>query len=119
MHYVDFDKLADGNLRITWAEGVEPSEKAELRDMALKYGYVAAESAAIEYQIGNGWEWLKPEDLGWLVSDTAPIYSDSVLRNGKDEIVSVKRVYFQTDYAIRSWLDVLLDKGEAILTGVE
>lgn len=52
----------------------------------------------IEFQIGNGWSWLSPSDIGAMTS--APIISDEVFQNDHGDIVLVGRVYWHSNYAV-------------------
>jgi hypothetical protein len=60
----------------------------------------------VEWQLCNGWEKLRPEDIGALTD--APIFSES----GED------KVYWFPNYQIESPVQILLEKGEVTFTGV-
>lgn len=66
----------------------------------------------IEHQLGNGWQWVQPEDIGALTS--APILSDEVEYDDGGEITKVGRVFYFADYALRDEIEDLLARGEVV-----
>ena len=71
----------------------------------------------IEYQLSNGWELILPEDIYALISSL--ILSDEAEYDNHGELVKIGRVYWFPDYQVVCELEVLLEKGEVIFTGVD
>lgn len=105
-------KLSDGNLEITATE----EERAEIREMiAADYGYFRITADLLEDHLGNGWEWLNPEEIGALTDDANVILSDDVLRGDKDnEVLYVGNCWYDNFYAIRDWYRKLADEGKVV-----
>lgn len=112
---LNFKKLKNGNLKITFTrEG-----RAEARE-ALADGKNDFEVFAdlIEYQICNGWEYIRPEEVGALTDAT--IISDDCERDDHGDLVKCGRVYSNIDYyQIEGDVERLLRNKELIWKGVE
>lgn len=107
--YTEFDILPGGNLRISLTE----EGKQERDDIQSGKFYAGDYKRDIgywtEYQLGNGWEFLRPEEIGALTD--APILAENVKRREDGEYIGVAWVFWYPDYAIRNPVDVLLRDG--------
>ena len=103
--YTEFDKHARG-VRIVLLpearEDVQAIAEAEL-DADSKLGEV------IEWQLGNGWSWVRPEDIGALTD--APILSDDIAYDDQGDVVSVGAVYWYPRYDVSDPVACLLTDG--------
>ena len=63
----------------------------------------------LEDHLCNGWDWIRPEEIGALTS--APILSDECSRNDEGEITSIGAVYWHERYQIESATNELLTTG--------
>src|SRR5438094_504103 len=98
MSFVELDKR-DGKLRIT----LTPSGRVMLQhrlDGGESIGTDAVLYALLEEHLGNGWEWIRPEELGALTS--APILSDECSRDEQGLLDQVGAVYWFPRYQIES-----------------
>ena len=114
--YITLEKLP-GKLRLT----LTPKGREELEAKLVpadenhtdKYNWKEPHNTILqdllEDHLCNGWEWLEPEEIGALTA--APLLSDSVLRNDKNEVTDYENVYWFPEYAVTSELEELLDKG--------
>src|SRR5579872_232493 len=92
--YTEFEKQAGGVRIVLLPEAradVEAIAEAEL-DADSKLGEV------IEWQLGNGWSWVRPEDISALTD--APILSDDIEYNDHGDVVSVGAVYWYPQYDV-------------------
>lgn len=112
MKGVNFTKTKSGNLRIKLTrEG-----RAEIRDNPDRSDN--AFFNLIEYQLGNGWETIAPEEIGALTD--AIIISDECERDDHGDLIKCGRVYSNIDYyQVESDIDRLLRNGELIWKGVK
>lgn len=67
----------------------------------------------IEYEICNGWSWIK---IGALTS--APILTDDVIFDDEGDVVEIGAVYYYNEYAIKDPVEVLLEDGYVIFQKV-
>lgn len=75
--YVEFEVVKNGPLHI----GLLADQRAEVEEIAADSQLSGDEKLerVIEWQLGNGWEWLQPEEIGALTN--APLLSDEVRRD--------------------------------------
>jgi hypothetical protein len=69
-----------------------------------------------EHQLCNGWEWIRPEEIGALTD--APILSNTVKRDEDGKLVNCDRVYWFPDYAVESPIRTLYNDGKVVFIGV-
>jgi len=95
--YVD---LSEGPnfLRIYLTETGREELEAQRDGMGWKWGTIYVFQALLEDWLGNGWEWVKPEDIGALTS--APILRSP---NGM--------IYWFPNYAITCEIEEMLATG--------
>jgi hypothetical protein len=118
MSYVEIVKGRDGiTLKLT------PAGREELAEHKTADGWdrgtVCLLADLLEDHLANGWEFLLPEEVGALTA--APILSDNAMRDDSGKLVSVGvgDVYWFPDYAVRSELDELYEKGEVLFPRAE
>jgi hypothetical protein len=104
--YTDFEKLADGNLRIALREEAR-QDVQEIADQELDADSELAE--VIEWQLSNGWSLLRPEDIGALTD--APILSEELDADEQGNILSVGTVYWYPQYDVTDPVTQLLHNG--------
>ena len=63
----------------------------------------------IEWQPGNGWSWVRPEEIGALTD--APILSDDIEYDDEGEVVRVGVVYWFPQYDVADPVAQLLASG--------
>lgn len=110
---VTFEKLPNGNLKLTLTEAgwQECQEADEL------VGQLPSLNDLIEYQLGNGWDEIAPEEIGALTS--APILSDTARYNDAGDLTGVGTVYWFPAYEVFDPVERMYRKGEVIFQGVE
>ena len=118
MSYIEIVKSAEGiTLKLT------ELGRAELKDFRIDGGTCWAKSQdsiladLLEDHLCNGWEFIRPEEIGALTA--APILTDSAVRDDQGKLLSVEQVYWFPDYAVRCELDELMENGEVFFPGVE
>ena len=92
--YTEFDKHANGMRIVLLTEAREYVQTIAAADLDAdsKLGEV------IEWQLGNGWSWVRPEDIGALTD--APILSDDIEYDDQGDVVSVGAVYWYPHYDV-------------------
>ncbi len=111
--FVEFEKTSDGNLKIT----LLPGKREELEEWEDK-STSRATYDLLEHQLCNGWDTIRPEEVGALTE--AFIISDDTARDDQGKLVECGRVYSNIDYyQIESDVERLLRLGELIWRGVE
>jgi len=117
---VEFKETNDGLEIILLPEG-----KEELDDMFdgqvspnkdLLFWKKPAESIfldLIEYQLGNGWSVVNPEDVGALTDGL--LLSPDAEYNDHGELVAVDTVYWDSNYQVESLLDELYVYGKSFM----
>lgn len=114
-YYVDLEKTQDGHLRIV----LNPSGQEQFADIELehkRHGILAALYRLLDDHLGNGWEFIAPEDIGALTA--APILSEDVTRDDQGNLVSVGRVYWFPEYAITDEIEELRHRATVTFQGV-
>jgi hypothetical protein len=113
---VEFTKTLDGNLRISLTEPGRESmpEVVELRD---QYGIVAAFLDLIADQLGEGWQEIKPEEIGALTASI--LLTDEADRDDSGVLTRCGRVYWHPSYAVEDPIETLRTTGHFVLTGAE
>ena len=113
---VDFAKDGDGNLLITLTNAgrEELSAIIEFRD---QQGIDSAFLELIEYQLSNGWELIRPEEVGALTSSV--ILMDDADRDDTGALVRCGRVYWHPNYAVEDPIESLRTTGRFLMTGAE
>lgn len=115
--YTEFQKLENGDLKIILTtEGREYLKENGLDGCPDKNSQQLFLDV-IEYQLCNGWEFVRPEEIGALTS--ANIISDNVERDDHNNIISVDKVYAFMDYQIKLEVEELYNNGFCIFEGVE
>lgn len=116
--YVNFEKLPNGNLRITLTEEGHETIREWMADCGSEDTQNQWFPDLIEYQLCNGWEWISPEECGALTD--ALIVTDAAERDEDGEIVRLGRVYTNINYyQIEGDIPRLLRLGELIWTSAE
>lgn len=117
----DYETLASGDLRIFFREDGEVGKRRTTVGEAIEAlpatGELALWSALLQDlgMTGNGWGQVDPNDIGALTSDPFIITDDYTVED--DGTVEVGgRLWHYPDYAIRSPLTDLREKGETVLT---
>ncbi len=103
--YTEFEKQAGGVYIVLLPEAredVQAIAEAEL-DADSKL------SEVIEWQLGNGWSWVRPEEIGALTD--APILSDDIEYDDEGEVVRVGAVYWYPRYDVADPVAQLLANG--------
>lgn len=104
--YTEFEKQANGNLRITLLE----EARASVQEIASKE--ITADSKlaeTIEWQLSNGWSMVRPEDIGALTE--APILSEEVDFDNQGIARNVGTVYWYPQYDVSDPVAKLLENG--------
>jgi hypothetical protein len=114
---LELTKLANGNLQIS----ADDAYCLEIKQMQADWDRrgVDADSRlaeVLEYYLANGWEWLRPEEIGALTS--APILSDDVERDDEGTVVKTGKVYWYPQYQVADPIEQLIDNGSVIFEGV-
>jgi hypothetical protein len=107
MPYVELVKKADA-LRIT----LTPAGQSFLRDRLEADDRIGTDAMLydlLEDHLCNGWEWIRPEEIGALTS--APIFSDDCGRDEDGMLTQVGAVYWFPDYQIKSPVEELFRHG--------
>jgi hypothetical protein len=78
---------------------------------------VAAWFELLEYHLCNGWDSLRPEEIGALTACPF-IVSDDVQRDDQGRVTRVGKVYWYEQYAIDSPVEELARNGSVTLRGV-
>ncbi len=113
----EFTKLENGNLKIALTEEGE-IERDEIQSGQWSVSDAMKDIAGwIECELGNGWDWLRPEEIGALTE--APILSDDVERDDNGDLTYVGRVYWYPQYEVSDPLEKLLRDGSVIFTGAD
>ena len=113
MSNINFDKRGEGDhqfLRLT----ITDEGKAELRALVDDGESIDSDEFMydlLEYHTCNGWDWVRPEEIGALTA--APIISDNVERDDHGHISNISSVYAFMAYQVRSVAGDLLKYGYA------
>lgn len=112
--YVDLKVDDDGDLHILLVSGG--------RGQIWKRGllFIPEEEAIhelLEDHLCNGWESVRPEEVGALTSATLLAYD--VERDDKGELTFAGSVYWDQNYQVRSTIRTLYEEGEIVWKGVE
>jgi hypothetical protein len=113
----ELTKLDNGNLKITLTD----EGREELSDIVERNGNDsdAAMHDLLEFHLCNGWDNLRPEEIGALTS-SGLILSDDVERSEDGEtVVGCGVVYWHDNYMVENPVESLTDRGGLILTGVK
>ena len=107
MNYVTLDKTTAG-LRIT----LTPEGRRELEGRLAHGGWGSPDSmlyTLLEDHLCNGWEWIRPEEIGALTS--APILSDESSREDEGLLTQVGTIYWFERYQVLCPVEQLYLKG--------
>lgn len=129
VQYVDFEKLPDGNLKISLTEH-------PIWDLREDCGWDAETKTSkkildiwevLEFQMCNGWDMIAPERIGALTD--APIITDNLCEYSEDDpeygeedtfghpkIKSLDEVWWYPNYMISDPVGELLERGYVIFT---
>jgi hypothetical protein len=93
--YTEFEKQLNGNLRIVLLEeGRESVEEIAAKEITAD----SKLAETIEWQLGNGWSMLRPEDISALTE--APILSEEVDFDNQGRARNVGTVYWYPQYDV-------------------
>jgi len=104
--YTEFDKLPNGNLRITLLE----DERESVEEIAAQE--ITADNKlaqVIEWQLGDGWSFVRPEDIAALTE--APILTEEIETNDQGTVLRVGTVYWYPQYDVSDPVAKLLENG--------
>lgn len=117
--YVDLIEKPDGLHIVLTDEGREYLEEQKHQRFSEEMGEVVWDRNMtsilhdlLEDWTCNGWEWIRPEEIGALTA--APIISDSVERDDNGKLVSTGDVWWHARYAVDDELKELLEHGEYV-----
>lgn len=63
----------------------------------------------IDWQLGNGWSFVRPEDIAALTD--APIITDDIDTDDQGNVLKVGKVYWYPQYDVRDPVAQLLENG--------
>jgi hypothetical protein len=106
----------DGNLLIELSG--EPTDYEKQFYLDLSPINALCELLDTSGYIGNGWQFLKPEDIGALISDTCPIISNDVDIEDDGSISHIGDIWYYPDYAVSNEIEILFEKGSVIFEKV-
>ena len=104
--YTEFDKQPDGTLRIT----LLADQRESVEDIAAQE--ITADNKlaqVIEWQLGNGWSFVRPEDIGALTE--APILTEEIDTDDQGTVLKVGTVYWYPQYDVSDPVAKLLENG--------
>lgn len=104
--YTEFEKQPNGNLRIVLLE----EERESVEEIVAQE--ITADSKlaqAIEWQLGNGWSFVRPEDIGALTE--APILTEEIEEDNQGNVLKVGTVYWYPQYDVSDPVAKLLENG--------
>jgi len=113
--YVDLGKTENRDLEIL-LNSTGRREFAVIEEVRERLGIDAALVELLEDHFCNGWELVRPEEIGGLTS--ALLLSDEVDRDDVGEIRAVGRVYWNPDYAVCDEIEELREKQAVLFRGV-
>lgn len=104
--YTEFETLPNGNLCIRLLE----EERASVEEIAAQDLTADGKLAqVIEWQLSNGWEFVRPEDIGALTE--APILTEEIDTDDRGTVLSVGTVYWYPQYDVSDPVAKLLENG--------
>ena len=104
--YTEFEMQSNGNLRIALLE----DQRESVEDIAAQE--ITADSKlaqVIEWQLGNGWSFVRPEDIGALTE--APILTEEIETDDQGHVQWVGSVYWFPQYDVLDPVAKLLENG--------
>ena len=104
--YTEFVKQPNGNIRIALLEEAR-EDVQEIASKELDADNKLAQ--VIEWQLSNGWSFVRPEDVGALTD--APILSEEVDTDTQGNVLKVGTVYWYPQYDVRDPVAQLLQNG--------
>lgn len=111
MRYVEFIEDCKGlTIKLTSIGRKELKARLEGKGYKSSPNYIFLD--LIEDWLCNGWEVIKPEEIGALTS--ALILSNEIVRNKYNEVIDIGKVYWYSDYQIKSEVQELFDNGEIL-----
>jgi len=113
--YVDLRKTENGDLQIRLND-TGRRDLAEFEGVRERLGIDAALVELLEDHLCNGWELVRPEEVGALTS--ALLLSDEVDRDDLGDIRGVGCVYWDPDYAVCDEVESLREKQVVVFQGV-
>ena len=108
--YAEFSKEPEGLVIV-----LRPEKDIEEEVRAIAAKEIDADSKlaeVIEWQLCNGWEFLRPEEVGALTD--APILSDDVERDTQGNVTHVGKIYWWPQYERFDPVEQLLEQGTII-----
>lgn len=104
--YTEFEKQPNGNLRIVLLEeGRESVEEIAAKEITAD----SKLAETIEWQLSNGWSFLRPEDIASLTD--APMLSEEADFDNQGTAYNVGKVYWYPQYDVRDPVAQLLENG--------
>jgi hypothetical protein len=111
-NYTNFEILPNGNLKITLTQ----DGKIELNRIQTEYAedWIDYETLwnILEHQLCNGWDWLRPEQVGALTD--SPILTNDVTYNDNGEVEKIGQIWWYPNYMIDNLTEVLYNNGYII-----
>jgi hypothetical protein len=104
--YTEFEKQPNGDLRITLLEEAQE----DVQEIASKELDADSKLAQIiEWQLSNGWSFVRPEDVGALTD--APILTEELDTDDQGNVLRVGTVYWYPQYDVSDPIAMLLENG--------
>lgn len=103
-HYVNLEKVGDNLIVSLTKDGM--IEAQEL--LASGKQDIDAFFELLEWNLGDGWDCVTPEDIGALTSDDDVILSDSATYDDHGNLLGVDRVYAWDYYTVDPYVKSLL-----------
>lgn len=111
--YTDLEILPNKDLKISiTADGREELAEMDARENNPGTDYKLAR--LLEYHLGNGWEFVRPEEVSALTS--SPILSNDVSRDDDGELTAIGEVWWFPNYQVINEVEEMKDSGFVIFT---
>ena len=108
-------KLPNGNLKMQFDTDLDIED---LKSDIEQKGAFEIEGYILENMMGNGWTYVLPEEVSAL-TDATIITDDFEYVGEEDDTKKYGKVYWDADYAVKSFVETMLNYGEAIWQGVD
>lgn len=105
--YVNFSLNEQGNLLLTPTAALT-EDAADMSENESDF------YSLIEDHLSNGWDTVRPEEIGALVGDTCPILTNTGVWDDSGNLTECDTVYAFTDYAVTNESESLL-AGQTLL----
>jgi len=111
--FVDLEKTHGGDLRIVRTVG--RTLFRDIQNVRDWLGINAALRVLLDDHLQNGWEEIKPEEIGALTS--ALLISDEAERSDEGELTKVGRLYWNERYQVDDEIEELRQRGVVLFRG--